>query len=201
MCPLASLLPLIPTTNCAGADTTQNWNRCAESLPRGKEHPGTQCSTQLSETLSAKCPMPQGVLGTQVWLFWGIFWDGGGRISLRCSFSSAAQKHFSERRARSADWQFPSLCLQPWINKGNHKQVRRHWRHFQWSTDTLSHTLTCLPFQQHALSEKLFSPTWQHRLLPTAPWTTLPEQTHCKAVVCLQQASAHIHQGHGKATH
>lgn len=114
MCPLTSLSPLIQSGNCPGVDTTLSSEvGCAESLPGGKECPGTQYSRQLSEMLSAKCPRPQGVLGTQLWLFWGLFWGGGGRISLRCSFSSAAQKHFSERRARSGDWRSPSPCLQP----------------------------------------------------------------------------------------
>lgn len=45
--------------------------------------------------------------------FEGFFRRGGGIISLHCSFSSVAQKHFSERRAHFGDWQFPSLSLQP----------------------------------------------------------------------------------------
>lgn len=125
---------------------------------------------QLSETLWKMSQASRSAGNTGLVGFGGFFWSGGGRISLRCSFSSAAQKHFSERRARSGDWQFPSLCLQPWINKGNHKQVRRHWRNSQWSTDTLSHTLTCLPFPFQLSLKSCF-----HWLGSTACFPLLPE--------------------------
>lgn len=73
----------------------------------------TQYGKQLSEIFSQQSAL--GIEECHACRSQGrlLFEGRGGKVSLRYSFSSVAQKHFSGRRAHFGDWQFPSLSLQP----------------------------------------------------------------------------------------